>query len=412
VIGKSVAALVLGATPALTGSGAPEVLTLERCLQIARTQSPLVESSRARHEAALARIRSARAWEFPVVSYDSDLQPQLFRFSQSDEQYLGFSQLIEFPGKRGVRGDIAAREADVVRADGELVRASLDFEVKRAFSELLLARDKLDYTRQDLELAREFREKTERMLEVGDVAQVEVLRARVEESRATNLERVAAADVQLGHARLAFLLARPADQPFTVQGELGRAPAPLAFETLVRRALDSRPELRQMDLALARERLVEKQGRLEYLPDLEVGVARHRIEGEPSTWQVTASFPVPLYFWQPKKGPIAEARANQRALERETESLRRAIRLEVEEAHTYAVSAQSRIRLFEEEILRPAQEVHDMLLFSYQEGGIGGIELIAARRTLVQARVDHADALFEYDVAVAALEKAVGGGER
>ena len=35
--------------------------------------------------------------------------------------------------------------------------------------------------------------------------------------------------------------------------------------------------------------------------------------------------------------------------------------------------------LFEEEILRPAQEVHDMLLFSYQEGGIGGIELIEAR---------------------------------
>ena len=49
-----------------------------------------------------------------------------------------------------------------------------------------------------------------------------------------------------------------------------------------------------------------------------------------------------------------------------------------------------------------------MLLFSYQEGGIGGIELIEARRTLVEAQVGHAEALFEYDVAVAALEKAVG----
>jgi outer membrane protein TolC len=403
---------VLGVASAPPAPKTHEVLTLEQCLRIARARSPLVQASQARHEAAVARVSAARAWEFPVVSYDSDLQPELFRFSQSGEQYLGASQLIPFPGKRGVRGDIAAREADVVQADGKLIRTSLAFEVKRAFAQLLLARDKLDYARQDLELAREFRDKTERKLEVGDVAQVEVLRAQVEESRATNLERVAAADVQLAHARLAFLLARPADEPFTIQGELGRAPAPMALETLVPRALESRPELRQIGLAMARERLVEKQARLEYLPDLEVGVARHRIEGEPSTWDVTFSFPVPLYFWQPKKGPIAEARANQWALGREAQNLRHAIRLEVQEAHTYAVSAQSRIRLFEEEILRPAQEVHDMLLFSYQEGGIGGIELIAARRTLVQARVDHADALFEYDVAIAALEKAVGGGAR
>ncbi|MGD8896409.1 MAG: TolC family protein, partial [Acidobacteriota bacterium] len=108
------------------------------------------------------------------------------------------------------------------------------------------------------------------------------------------------------------------------------------------------------------------------------------------------------------RGPIAEAQANRRALDREAENLRNAIRLEVQEAHTNAVSARSRVRLFEEEILRPAQEVHDMLLFSYQEGGIGGIELIEARRTLVEAQVGHAEARFEYDLAVAALEKAVG----
>jgi cobalt-zinc-cadmium efflux system outer membrane protein len=411
VIGTAVAAFVLGAASALSAPEAREVLTLEECLRIARAQSPLVDVSRARHEAAVARVSSARAWAYPVVSYDSDLQPRLFHFSQSLESYLGVSQLIPFPGKRGVRGDIASREADVVLADGDLVRMSLTFEVKEAFSRLLLAQEKLAYARQDLELAGEFLRMTERKLEVGDVARVELLRARVEESKAVNEERVAATDVKVAHARLAFLLARPADLPFDVEGRLGRAPTPMELETLVQRALESRPELRQIELAVARERLVEKEARLDYLPDVEVGVARHRIEGLPTTWQVTVSFPMPLYFWQPRRGPIAEARANRRALEREAENLRNAVRLEVEAAHTHAVSAQSRIRLFQEEILRPAQEVHNMLLFSYQEGGIGGIELIEARRTLVEARVDHADALLEYDVAVAALERAVGWGE-
>ena len=402
------ATFVLGAASALPAPETHEVLTLERCLHIARAQSPLVHASRARHEAATARVNSARAWPYPVVGYDSDLQPRLFHFSQSVESYLGVSQMIEFPGKRGVRADIAAREADVVLADGDLVGLSLTFEVKRSFGGLLLAQEKLAYVRQNLELAREFLRKTEHMLDAGEVARVEVLRARVEESKVANAERVAATGVRLARARLVFLLARPPGQPFDVEGRLGRAPAPVELDALVRRALEARPEMRQIELARARERLVEKQARLDYLPDVEVGVARHRIQGLPTTWDVTFSFPVPLFFWQRPKGPIAEAQANRRALDREAENLRNAVRLEVEEARTYAVGARSRIRLFEEEILRPAEEVHDMLLFSYQEGGIGGIELIAARRTLVEAQVDYADALFEYDLAVAALERAVG----
>jgi outer membrane protein TolC len=49
-----------------------------------------------------------------------------------------------------------------------------------------------------------------------------------------------------------------------------------------------------------------------------------------------------------------------------------------------------------------------MFLFSYQEGEIGGIELITARRTLIESRTAYADALFNYRAAIAALEKSIG----
>ena len=251
MIAMPVATVVLAAASALPAPETTDILTLEGCLQIARAQSPLVQASQARHEAATARIASARAWPYPIVGYDSDLQPRFLHFSQEDESYLGVSQLIEFPGKRGARGDVAAREADVVLAGGDLVRLSLAFEVKRTFGRLLLAQDKLAYVRQNLELAREFLRKTEHMLEVGDVARVEVLRARVEESKAANAERVAATGVYLARAHLAFLLARPAERPFDVEGQLGGAPVPGGLDALVQRALEARPEIRQIELALS-----------------------------------------------------------------------------------------------------------------------------------------------------------------
>ena len=59
-------------------------------------------------------------------------------------------------------------------------------------------------------------------------------------------------------------------------------------------------------------------------------------------------------------------------------------------------------------MLTQAEEVYNMYLFSFQEGEIGGIELIEARRTLLETRKSYADALFNYDAALAALEKSLG----
>jgi outer membrane protein TolC len=139
-----------------------------------------------------------------------------------------------------------------------------------------------------------------------------------------------------------------------------------------------------------------------------LGVSRHRIEGEETTWDVTLSFPIPLFFWQPKTGEIAEAQANIESLKREVEHLKNAISLEVEEAYMNAITAENQIELFEEEILTQAEEVYNMFLFSYQEGEISSIELIEARRTLIEARKSYADALYNYEAALAALEKSVG----
>jgi outer membrane protein TolC len=80
----------------------------------------------------------------------------------------------------------------------------------------------------------------------------------------------------------------------------------------------------------------------------------------------------------------------------------------VEEAYTDVLTASNQIQLFEDEILKEAEEAYNMFQFSYQEGEIGGLELITARRTLVGARLAYADALLNYAVALAAVEKAVG----
>jgi outer membrane protein TolC len=383
-------------------------LSLEQCLTIALRQNPLLLSSLGQYRASLARVNQAKALLQPSLDFDSDLQPNIFNFKDSGESYLGFSQTLEFPGKRALRGKIASRESDEILSEIDLLKLDITFQVKQAFFGLLLAQEKLKYAHQDLELSQDFLKKAELKHAAGDVAKVEVLRARVEASKAANAVRIAENEKRLAAALLNFLLGRRRYEPLEIQGEIKRPIVALDVDELRQRAFSFRPEIKRINFALEKEGLKKRQAYMSYLPDFDLGISQHRLEGEQKTWDFTIAFPIPIFFWQPKKGEIAEAEANIESLKREADHLKNAISLEVEEAFTNALTARNQIKLFEEEILAQAEEVYNMFLFSFQEGEIGGIELIEARRTLIEARKSYADAIYNYDVTIAALEKSVG----
>jgi outer membrane protein TolC len=383
-------------------------LTLEQCISLALQQNPLILSSLQQHQASLARISQAKAIPQPSIDIDSDLQPTFFNLKGSRESYFGISQSIEFPGKRHLRGKIASKESNEIMAEIDLLKLDIVFRVKQAFYGLLLAQEKLKYAQQDLELTQDFLNKAEVKYETGDVAKVEVLRALVEAAKAANEVRSETNKVRLAKAMLNFLLARKKYAPLDIKGKLKRPSIRLNVEELIQRAFAFRPEIKGINYSLEKENLMKTQGYLSYLPDFDLGVSKHWLQGQGTYWDVRLSFPIPLFFWQPAKGEIAEAKANIESLKREVEHLKNAITLDVEEAYMNALTATNQIQLFEEEMLTQAEEVYNMFLFSYQEGEIGGIELIEARRTLVETRKSYADALYNYDSSLAALEKSIG----
>ena len=170
--------------PASAQGAPPQPLTLEDCLRMAIAEHPLLQASAHRLDAARARVAQARALPQPIVAFDSDLQPKPFNVWDSGESYLGLTQTIEFPGRRKTRGAIALRELDATAADAHSVRIELAFNVRRAFFGLLRAEERLRHLQQDRNLVADFLKTAETRLAAGDVARVEVVRARVEAAQA------------------------------------------------------------------------------------------------------------------------------------------------------------------------------------------------------------------------------------
>jgi outer membrane protein TolC len=383
-------------------------LTLKQCIDISLLRNPLWLSAEEDYQASLARVRQAKAFPQPSLEVDSDLQPSLLNFQESRESYLGVSQTVEFPGRRSLRGKIAGFESREFLADKDLLKLEIVFQVKEAFYSVLLADEKRRYAAQDLELAHDFLGKAEAKYEAGDVARVEVVRAGVEASKAATAVKLAENDVLLAKARLNYLLGRTKFESLETKGDLVRDAVPIDREALVGRAVRARPEIARAMAGMAKEERRKTEAVMSYFPDFDVSLSRHRLVGETTAWDFTLSFPIPLFFWQPARGRIAETQANIRSLERRSEDLENRISLEVGQACLNARTAADQIALFEKEILAQAEDVYNLILFSFQEGEIGGIELIDARRTLLEARRAYADALYNYSITLAVLEKSVG----
>ena len=400
--------LGLSPAPAAAQPAQAPALSLDDCLRLAMAEHPLLKASGHRVEAAQARVEQARALPQPTLTFDSDLQPQPFNFSGSGESYVGITQAFEFPGRRRTRSDIARREQDAVRTDVDEVRIALTFHVRKAFFGLLHAEERLRHVQQDRESAAEFLKTAETRLAAGDVARVEVVRARVEAAQSANEVQAAAAAVRLARAALNVQLGRPQGEAIALSGDLKVPPLTQSVEDVRLAALASRPEIRRLGFALEAEALRKRQAGQSRWPGFELGFSHHRIDGAAGTWDVSLSVPIPLFYNQAARGPVAEAQATLLALQRELDHQRRAIELEVETAYVEAQVALDQSRLYEDEILAEAEEAYRMLQFSFQQGEIGGLELIASRRTLVSARLGYAGALYNHALAVAAVDMAAG----
>ena len=383
-------------------------LTLARCISIALDSNPLLLSAIQTHQASLARIDQAKARPQLSVDYNSDLQPQLLNFVDSAEAYLGVGYTFEFPGKRSLRMNIAEQEAQETNVDTDLLRLELAFLVKEAFYRVLLADEELRYAERDLELSRDFQEKAELKLAAGEVARVEVLRARVESLSAANRVRAKRNGQRSSQDRLNYVMARKKGAPLALAGQLQIPFLDPNLEQLQQEALSIRPEVQRLAYSVEKESLRIERARRDLFPDFDVNVSRHYLESAPTTWSVTVSATLSFLFNGRQKGEIAEAEATIASYRSEELHLRNTILLEVEEAYRNSETAKDQILLLQDEILPQAEEAYEMFSFSYQEGEIGGIELIEARRTLNETRKALAEALFNYAMTIAVLDKAVG----
>jgi outer membrane protein TolC len=310
---------------------------------------------------------------------------------------VSLSQILFDFGKTFASTEAARKLADFALEDTELQRQLVTQTVKESFTNINFAVRLIQVSQQAVERAELNLRSARGFFEVGtrpksDVAraEVDVANARVDLIRARNAERLA-------RVALATAMGLPATTPLQIQDNLIYQPVTMDRARLAEDALRQRPEYRQARLnAEANDARLRRSFR-DFFPDITAG----------GFYGAARALNWTLYDGGNRIARYREARANLDAAQARVKASELDISREVEQSINNVIEADERIQAAQVAVAS-AQENFRLAQGRF-DAGVGTIlELTDAQLALTQAQNTEAQALADYRIALARLDRAVG----
>jgi cobalt-zinc-cadmium efflux system outer membrane protein len=383
-------------------------LSRREAMDVALRSNPALLASNERVGQARAGVVSATAFADPTLAIDRALQTQPFdpRTSHASDQAIGAT--IPLPGRRNLRRSVATADLKVAEFDYTQLRQQVAFETAQAYDALLVAMKHREDLEQAKVLATDFLAKTRARFQAGTVPRLDVLKAEVEVDGADNDLIANTGAIAAARAALNRLLGRNGGAPLEPTDTL-EVPASIAeIEQLEKMAEESRPELKSIAAQIEGARAATTLAKQYWLPDLAVSLERNAVQGIQTTYTSAIGFGFPLFFWQHNAGDLAVAQHREAELTATVSDLRSQVSVEVQTAYTNASTALRQAIFIRDHLLPEAREVYRIASATYGLGGSSALELLDAKRTLLDAQDQYAEALGAANDAQAALELAIG----
>ncbi len=397
----------------LTRSDTLRTPDLPALLAAVRAGNPSLEATRLQAQALTTRRRQVTALPDPTVMFTYQPFPVLTARGTQRTQFRA-EQMIPFPGKLGLQGDLADRTAEIAAFQTEAFAEDLSWQVKQAFYELyrIQQQEALIY---DFQLRlRDFEAAATTQYEVGRGTQQAILKAQLE--RNTLSKQLLVLDRQRRTAT--ETLARLLDRPVAFRDTLRVVPPlipPFDEAALLQVALQRRPEAGALARAADRAETQIALARKQFLPDFGVSLTYFDIgaaDVPPSAdgrnaLALGVSIKVPLQRG-PRHARLEEARLEARQVDARRQDLETTFRTGIVDLIGRLQQEDAQLTLFREALLPQAETTLQATLSAYTTGRTDFLNLLDAERMLYTLRSGYEDTLARYLQAAAALERALG----
>ena len=409
---------LISALPTLTLAAQAPVLDLADARARAIADNPGLAEMQARYE-ALTQVApqvsslpdpvvSLNAMNLPWDSFDRNREPMT-------QMQVGVSQMFPFPGKLGLREDIALFEAQAALHSVDEMRLNLDKNVSVTWWEVYFLDRALETVQRNQALLRQFVEVARKKYEVGKGLQQDVLLSQLELSKLIDQEIRIESMREQQVIRLNVLMDVSPDMPAQLPTMVPRSTDAIAVESsLYQRAMLGRPVLSEkaamIEASGSRLELAEK----DYYPDFKLGVLYGNRQEDlmgnarKDFLSIMFSVNIPLYAGS-KQSKAVEQRSKELAKSQYAlTDQRNLVMSSISTAMSDYKRATNQVALFGSGIVPQARQTVESMLAGYQVDEVDFLNLVRSQVTLFNYELQNWKAFTEVNQSITRLKAAVG----
>jgi outer membrane protein len=434
-----IATLLVAVLVPFTGIAA-EPLTLESSIEIALKNSIVLDIAREGTKSATAQKREAITGFLPKVntsySYAYLNEAPFSRFQgltgplssmNGTEIPVGtkdnYNWTIEASQPLFTGGGLIANyQASSIGEDAAQIeemakQQDVVQEVKIAYYDILRAQKILETARQSVEMLTAHRDVAQNYFNVGMIPKNDLLHAEVELANGKQTLVKAQNAVELTKARFNTILKRKIFDPVEIVDVLKYQPFEKPLEECFDIALKNRPELKIASLRARQAGKLVNAARSEYFPTLSLVANYGRFGDNPSvagsdfkdaeSWYMMGVASWNIWEWGKTKFRVDASRAKENQALGAQRELNDQIALEIKYATLILQEAEKQIAV-SQIVIEQAEENFRISEERYKERVATSTEVLEAQTLLTKAKSEYANALGDYNINYAKLQRAMG----
>ena len=396
-------------------------MTLDKCIELALGNNPQINA--AFHDILASDSRIKQVWSnyFPQVSWQTGYtRIKQLQLSDALGKNLTFNYFIL--GQVTLQQmlydfGVTQNQATIKRLDYEAYKTTLGatindviYQTKDAYYNLLYAFENKRVAEDTVKKFEMFYNQAKAFYEIGMNPKVDVTIAEVNLSNA-KLQLIQADNaVNLAVAKLNNVMGVPFIDKYNVQERLKYQPVDVTFNQSVEIARDARPELKLAELKVESANQTLKLVKKSYFPTLSIE-GQYQVGGK--SWTSNYGYNLGGYLNFPTvngmliKNEIQEARYLYDKEIANAKNTQNQIYLEIQNAYLMLEEKKNQMPVAMLGV-KQAKENYELSYGRYRVGEANPTELKDAQINYQQAQLSYYNALYQYNSAKAALEKAIG----
>ena len=384
------------------------VLTLDEVVRTAQARNPGVQSAAHTVAAQRARVKQASALPDPNfgIGWMGNIQPFSVQTGDpSSYRSVSAMQMLPFPGKRSLRGQIASKEADAGQWDVEAIRRRVAADVKASYYDYWYYDKAIRTTQQNRDLLTKLSQIAEARYRVGKGMQADVLRSQVEISmllqKLTMLEQQRAT----AQARLNTLMARDPEAPLPPAADIQKAsPLNYSLDDLYKLARQNDSEYQRMQKMVERSQLAVSLAHKDYLPDLSIGYMYEQRPLMPDMHGLTFTVNVPVFYKSKQREEVRQATEEGLSVVSARDNRQNELYFDLKQNYLTAKASDNLLKLFSQGVVPQSSLALESSMSAYQVGNVDFLTVIGNFTTVLNYETEYYRELANYQTALARME--------